>query len=262
METTLLFIFGLAIGSFMNVLALRYEPARHIFRKETIGGRSRCMKCATTLAWYELVPILSFIALRGRCRYCNTAIALQYPLVEILGGLIATALTSISVIWVIALYILLFITIVDVRLRIIPDGANVALGILGIIGMWSARPSVLGYAAVWLAAPENEVWNHLLAAAIGLVFFGMIIIYSRGRGMGVGDLKMAIALGLLFGYPDIILVFILAFTLGAIVGVGYLLVGARLKDAIPFGPFLALGSALTLFSGARMMEWYLNVFGF
>lgn len=265
MTPFILFIFGLAIGSFINVVALRYDPGRGFLGQQSFRGRSRCMQCAAHLKWFELIPLLSFFMLRGRCRSCGMAIALQYPLVEILGGLIAVASLTIgasAAIWAIALYILLFITLVDLRLRIIPDGANIALGMLGILGMLMTKKSALGYLAIWLGAPTQPILSVLLGGIAGIVVFGMIVVYTSGRGMGLGDVKLAIALGLLFGYPDILFVFMLAFTLGAIAGVCAMIIKkATLKDAIPFGPFLALGSALTLLYGERLLELYLRAFG-
>ncbi len=267
MTVFLLFIFGLVIGSFVNVLALRYDPTRSAAHQLSLRGRSKCVRCQATLRWFELVPLCSFLALRGKCRSCGIGISLQYPIVEIIGGLIA--LTSLYVqpwtvgmYWAVALYILLFITLVDLRLRIIPDGANMALGVLGIIGTLTVKKSVLGYLALWLEAPQTSWTSAMIGGVIGLAIFGAIVMYTSGRGMGLGDFKLAIALGIVFGYPDIILVFMLAFTLGALVGVGCLVTKiATFKDALPFGPFLALGSALTLFCGQRILELYLRAFG-
>ena len=251
----------------MNVVALRYDPERGLFGQRSLRGRSACVKCQATLRWFELIPLCSFAALRGKCRSCGTGIALQYPIVEIAGGLIALTPLVIhplvqGIIWTIVLYILLAITLIDMRLRIIPDGANVMLGILGILSALTAKKSTLGYLAVWLEAPTQPVLGALLGGAIGLFVFGAIVIYTSGRGMGLGDAKLAVALGILFGYPDILLLLMLAFILGAIVGIGYMLAKkATLKDAIPFGPFLAIGGVLTLFCGQRILELYLRAFG-
>lgn len=259
MAMPLLFILGLAVGSFVNVAALRYDPDRGLFGQRSLKGRSRCRECQATLKWFELVPLCSFLVLRGKCRSCGVGISLQYPLVEIAGGLIA--LTP-NVLWMAALYILLFITLVDFRLRIIPDGANIALGALGVIGAFTAKKSALGYLAIWLDAPTEPWSGALLGGLIGMAIFGVILIYTSGRGMGLGDAKLAIALGILFGYPDILLVFMLAFILGAVAGIGYIMIRkATVKDAIPFGPFLAAGSALTLFYGKQILELYLRAFG-
>ncbi len=274
MTTLLLFIFGLAVGSFVNVIALRYDPDRGFFAQRSLRGRSKCMQCAMQLRWFELIPLCSFLVLRGKCRSCGIGIALQYPLVEIAGGLIALAPLALiptyvtagayvsAAIWTIALYILLFITLVDLRLRIIPDGANLALGFLGLLGVLASKKSALGYLAIWLGVPAQPIASTLLGGLVGIVLFGAIVIYTSGRGMGLGDVKLAIALGLLFGYPDVLLVFMLAFTLGAIGGVLYMIANkATLNAAIPFGPFLALGGVITLFYGERLLELYLRAFG-
>lgn len=149
-------------------------------------------------------------------------------------------------IWVLALLTLLLITLIDLRLSVIPDQLNLFLGLLA-IALWAAN----GFSWAMLA-------NQLIGALIGFGAIGLIIILTRGKGMGVGDWKMAVALGLLFGWPKIVVLFGLAFVLGGVVAVVILIAGKKkIKDAVPFGPFLALASFLVLLFGNAIIRLYL-----
>ena len=288
-SSLLLFLVGLAVGSFLNVLSLRYDPDKPIFRREVFGGRSHCMACRKQLRWFELVPIVSFLLQRGRCRSCGARLSLQYPIVELLAGLLAFSIplrlsqiyffelraTSafpfwfvlLSVVFVLAGFVLLFLSAVDARLKLIPDQANVSIATLGIaatlIPLWFALPqkSFLGHFALLFGFQDGFVINRISAALFGLAFFGVIVALTRGRGMGFGDVKLAAALGFLLGWPDIALASFLAFILGAFSGI--LLIVRRvktMKSAVPFGPFIVMGALLVFFFGEVFMQWYFNLF--
>jgi prepilin signal peptidase PulO-like enzyme (type II secretory pathway) len=284
----LLFIFGLAAGSFINVITLRYQPAQKILDKKIIGGRSHCPICLKTLAWYELIPIFSFFIQRGRCRGCGHKISLQYPLVEILSGLIFVfvplaltynlqlmsydSLRSLVVgYWLLVFVLLLLLSIIDLRHSIIPNQINLTLGVLGliliIINSYNDRfnflnGSFLGHYAVIFGLRENIWISYSVAALLGMAIFGAIILLSRGKAMGLGDFKFVAALGLIFGWPDILMVIFLAFIIGALVGIVFLIrKKKKMKDAIPFGPFLVIGAALTFFLGHQIIEGYFKLFG-
>lgn len=288
-----LFIFGAVIGSFINVLSLRYQEDKPVFSRSSIGGRSHCPQCQKQLAWYELIPLVSFIIQRGRCRSCKTRLNWQYPIVEIISGL-AMALTPsaifnsyqvslfmrdgtapiwyyyLAAIFTIGVLILILISAIDFRLRIIPDQSNLLLGALGIAAIvvksvyglfGDLKGSFLGhYAAIF--GSRNNIWvNHATAALFGLLFFGLIIFLSRGRAMGMGDLKLAIAIGLLIGWPDAILALMLAFITGSIWSIILMVRGAKnLRSTVPFGPFMALGVVLVILCGARIMDGYFSLF--
>lgn len=251
----LLFCLGLALGSFLHVLASRYDPERFILTRNTLGGRSYCPSCKKTLAWYELIPLFSFLFQRGRCRSCGAVIGWSYFIVEILSGLIAASVPVAALamgapafsaaLWTTGFLVLLLITLIDMRLQIIPDELTVALIALGL-----AITSFGGPPAPWTA--------HLAAAFGAALFFLGLIAVTRGKGMGVGDAKLAFALGLIFGWPDILLLIMLAFVTGAVVGVALIAAGSKkLKSAVPFGPFLALGAALVFFFGQAIIQnWY------
>ena len=250
----LLFIFGAALGSFINVLAVRYNPARFIFDARSIGGRSHCPQCSNVLRWFELVPIVSFLIQFGRCRRCGSRISFQYPLVEIVAGLICVFVplrlfslvqfpNSIfyflfSIFWAASFLTLLLIVLIDKRLYIIPDEANIFLGFIGAVATFFvasrgelAHASFIGSFAPFFGFPENVWINHVFAAFAAGTLFALIIGITRGKGMGVGDLKLVIPLGLLFGWPDIIFVIALSFIIGAVYGLFSMMFGKKsLKD--------------------------------
>lgn len=221
------FLIGLAIGSFLNAAAFRYKEKGWL---RSLGGRSRCPCCNKTLSWQELIPLLSLFIQRGRCRGCKAKISWQYPLVEFLSGLIAIFIPPIG--WL-PVYVLLLISIIDYRHYLIPDSLVLILAGWGLLEHFVV-PELI----------EGLLFR--LAAGLGVaVFFGMIIVLTRGRGIGFGDLKLGAALGLWLGALGVIYALAAAFILGAVWGIGLLALGKKgLKDAVPFGPFLALGAIL------------------
>lgn len=251
------FLLGSAIGSFINVLALRYVPEKKLLGRHAVGGRSRCFSCQKTLKWYELIPLLSFLIQRGRCRSCSVGLSFQYPIVELFSGLILLGFAlgfknnftwqeyAFLAVWILAAYILVLIAAIDFRLKIIPDELNIALAVLGVA----------------VVAIKSAYWSHIIAALIALVFFGSVILLSKGRGMGVGDLKMAGAISLLMGWPDAMLSLVFSFVIGAAWSIGLLALGGKtLKDAVPFGPFLSAGVLITVFFGEQILGYYLQLF--
>lgn len=287
-----LFIFGLAIGSFINVVASRYDPDRALFALRSIGGRSRCPSCGKTLRWYDLVPLLSFLFLRGRCRHCEDKISLQYPVVELFTGLaflsplyfyhyyhianlaaVGASLLwfyALSLIWVLALASFILLALIDLRLYIIPNGLNFFIALLGvakIIILYAANKLDVSFASfsgayAMLFGLQSPLWlNYIFAALFGAAFFGTIIYVTKGKGMGMGDMKLAAALGLLFGWPDIALIIVIAFLSGSAYGIALMaLKRAGLKDAVPFGPFIVLGAIITMFFGSRLLDLYFTTF--
>lgn len=292
----LLFVFGLAAGSFLNVVSLRYLPGKSVFRGANISGRSRCLYCKKKLKWFELVPIFSFFLQKGKCRHCHGKLTLQYPLVEIAGGAIFAAvpyalqrffevsLFSLSVLtpavyafvaftalWIFLLLILLLITIIDVRHFIIPDELNGMVGIAGIVLIFLKIISagviipfhnsfLKNYEIIF--SPFSAVWaNHILGAVVGGAFFALLFYAGKGRAMGFGDVKLSFVLGLALGWPDIGLSVIFSFIFGGVWGAALLLKKKKtLKDRLPFGPFLAFGAATTVFFGFQIVKGYFGLF--
>lgn len=279
----ILFIFGLAIGSFVNVVALRYDGERFLLDPSMIGGRSHCMHCGETLRWFELVPLVSFVIQGGRCRRCKATLSIRYPIVELLSGLIfmcvplsvgiaagtTPALYVIAALWILIFEALLVMALIDIQMGIIPDEVNIFLGAAGIfleifsVGYFGpVNHSFFGFYSQIFGLQGSFLWNRLFAAAFSGVFFWLLIAVTKGKGMGMGDLKLAIPLGLLFGWPDVLFVFMFAFITGAIFGlVSVALKRNNIKGTVPFGPFLALGAATVFFWGMPFFNWYFSVFG-
>ncbi len=258
--TIIFFAFGLIIGSFLNVVILRYNT------KRTLGGRSSCMVCQKELAWHHLIPVFSFLALKGRCAHCQTKISAQYPLVEFVTGLIFAGLFlkfqdifyvnilvfSISVAYYAMMFsLLVVIAAYDLRHKIIPDMLSLFFGILAFIGMFFFSnygfsmhiPSALEFlSGVFIALP-----------------FGLIWLLSKGTWMGLGDAKLALGLGWLLGLSRVLSGVVLAFWSGAIVGVFLIIFSKKhgMKSEIPFAPFLVLGTIL-----AFLFELHLFPIGF
>ncbi|MSU44701.1 prepilin peptidase [Candidatus Nomurabacteria bacterium] len=246
------FILGLIIGSFLNVVILRLHTAR------SLGGRSACMSCENKLSWYELIPLFSFLGLKGRCRTCKTKISIQYPVVELATGLIFACLFLkfqglffvdifkffITYDYYAAMFsILMVIAVYDLKHKIIPDALSFIFGALAFIGLflfynndfyWHI-PSMLEFSSgVFMALPFAFIW-----------------FISSGRWMGLGDAKLALGLGWLLGFMSAPSGLVIAFWTGAIVGIGLILLskinkksGIGMKSEIPFAPFLVLGAFL------------------
>ncbi len=247
-----LFVFGLAIGSFLNVVSMRYGGDHFVFDPRIIGGRSRCPHCGKTLRWFELIPLVSFIIQGGRCRRCGARLSLQYPIVESISAalfvLVPWRIVSFpeTILWLLAFFLLLLMSAIDARTGIVPDELCVALGIL----------------AVLIGALENALPSRIIGAAFGFAFFEILFLATRGKGIGMGDVKLALPIGFLFGWPDILLVVGFAFVCGALVGVILIALKKKtIKGTLPFGPFFALGAAITFFFGAPLVQWYLKLIG-
>ncbi|MBI3589200.1 MAG: prepilin peptidase [Candidatus Liptonbacteria bacterium] len=283
-----LFVFGLAIGSFLNVVSLRYDPEQFLFKKSALGGRSACPNCQNKLKWFELIPLLSFLFLRGRCKNCHAKISWQYPLVELASALIfvfvphflsnlpAIKLLNLSVVsrWPLVIsYLLVFLTLllvslIDIRLRLIPDEANLLLVLIGFALIFLLPPnpggSLFSFSGSFalLFGLQNNIWlNRLLAVLFGIVFYGLLIFITRGRGMGLGDLKLTAALGVVFGWPDILLLTAFSFIIGSLFSLPSLVRKKRgLKSFLPFGPFIALGAVTVFFFAEDLMRLYFSFF--
>lgn len=288
MLTLWLFVFGAAFGSFLKVIADRYDPDKFILKKNTLGGRSNCPKCGHKLDWFELVPLLSFIFLGGRCRKCQKKIGFSYPIVEVISGLIfifvpyflyhlpafrVLNLSSFNY-WLLAGgYILVFLSLllmslVDIRLRIIPDEISIFLIILGLAlvflipsGAATQNHSFTGAYALLSGFQGNSLLNRLIGFLFGALFYLALIFITRGRGMGMGDLKLSTALGVVFGWPDIVLITFLSFIVGSLFSLPSLVFGKRgLKSLLPFGPFIALSTLVVFFFGEKILKLYFDLF--
>jgi prepilin signal peptidase PulO-like enzyme (type II secretory pathway) len=243
-------VFGLFIGSFLACLVYRLENNQSFLR-----SRSFCPKCKHTLGVWDLAPVLSFVWLRGKCRYCRQEISWQHPLSE-LGTAVVFFLVSFFssdysslVYYLIASSFLIIIFIYDLKHYLILD--KVIYPAIALALAFNSRLLFSGQASLF--------FSFLLSALGAALFFILIILVSRGKWLGQGDVKLAIFMGLLLGWPGIALALFLANFLGAIIGIGLILARKKsLKSEVPFGPFLVVGTLIALFWGERIVNWYLN----
>lgn len=253
----LAFIFGAAIGSFLNVVILRLKISADGKASINLWGRSKCPNCRKVLTPLELIPILSFLFLGGRCSHCRQPISWQYPAVEILAGiltilpLIFLGLASIYAYLIIPiLYLFIIIFFYDLKKLIIPDVILIILFCLTLI-----------FDIIKLLQHETTFFDLLLGVLIGGGLFLALVYFSKEKWMGWGDVKLGFVLGLLLGYPYIIVSHMMAFILGAIVSLALIYFkGKTLKSEICFGPFLVLAATITLFWGSQIINWYLSGF--
>lgn len=241
--TILAGLLGAAVGSFLNVVVVR-TASKESFTK----GRSKCPHCGHQLAWFELVPILSFLGLGGRCRSCKKTLTVQYILLEAVTAAVFMAvwltfgyawMTPIG--WVVS-SAMICIALYDARWSLIPDSYTITLAVL-----------VLGLLIYQRADPID----HLVGVAIGLGLFGVQYLISRGEWIGSGDILLGGVLGGLLGWRVTLGSFALAYILGALVAIPLLLIKRQVKQAIPFGPFLILGAWLGWLWGPWLWQWYL-----
>jgi leader peptidase (prepilin peptidase)/N-methyltransferase len=257
-----LFTLGLAIGSFLNVVIYR-----SVHNDSPLRGRSYCDSCKKPIRWYDNIPVVSFILLRSRCRYCKAEIPWEYPAVEFLTGALFVwwyvvgftffqlGSSPFSVIqplfWLLVGVLFLVICFADVSYYIIPDSAVILL--TGI---------VIGYRTLLVSQHIMIGHDFLLSIMSGLFascFFLSLVLLTKGKGMGFGDVKLIIPLALLQGWPNITVGLFLAFCSGAIVGVMLILAQrAKLKQVIPFGPYLIFSTFVTLIFGNELLSWYLH----
>ncbi len=244
----LLFFYGLFIGSFLNVVIDRLPRNEGI-----VCGNSHCEYCGHTLVWYDLVPLLSYLFLAGKCRYCKKFIGFRYPIIEcttgILFAIVGGAFTGIpSLVLMLAiascLCVLFFIDLFD---GILPDSVLVVLS---------------GFAIVQkLFLAEHIIFFLLVGFLTGIGFLALFLL-TRKKGIGFGDVKYAFVMGFLLGFPSIIPALYIAFLTGATVAL-ILVVGGKkkLKSSIPFGPFLVLGTFVNLLWGQQLWVLFQKIVG-
>lgn len=255
-ELIIVFILGLCVGSFLNALIFRLHSGESIAK-----GRSKCPKCQHALSTKDLIPVLSFIFLRGQCRYCHASISWQYPIVELVTG---------------ALFVLVY------QFLIPSAGRGEVSGLIYLVYLWfivSVAILVFVYdlkhylildvviypaLAVTLVAvlflPQYDFWRALIGSGVVGGFFLILVLLSRETWMGWGDVKLGFWLGLALGWPLCLPLLLIAFVGGSVVVL--LLMWLKLKgwkDAVPFGTMLTAAAVLTLFVGQGLIEWYLGL---
>lgn len=258
------FILGLIFGSFLNVLVYRLHTA-----EDLVWDRSRCPRCHHVIRWYDNIPVISFVLLRARCRDCREKISFQYPLVEIgtgcafalVGGYFFKADVFASwgpVVYLLGvLFALIAIFVYDALYFEIPD-----------IVLWPTVVWVLAFSLFFswnLLSFQGDFFNlplfsRLLGAAGAFLFFWLLAKGSREKWMGLGDAWLALLLGLILGWPRVLLALFLAFLIGSIYGIILILLGKyTMKSRVPFAPFLVVGTIITLFFYAPIVGWYFGL---
>lgn len=256
------FILGALVGSFLNCVIYRLEK-----KEGFVKGRSYCPHCKNTIEPRDLVPIISFIMLKGRCRSCQGKISLQYPLTEAIIGVIFVIILLFQQDRVIfgifgiletAYLLLMFclmaiIFIYDLKHYLIPDEA--IFFAIGTTVAWHLISVAAG------AATLLDILPFVFSGIGASGFFLAIFLFSKGTWMGFGDVKLTLFMGLFLGYPGIVVALFSSFMSGAIIGsVMVLLKKKEVKSEIPFAPFLILGTVASFFWGDAMLGWYLNFF--
>ena len=243
----LVLVLGLVIGSFLNVVIVRLPEGRSLWRP-----RSACPGCGTPIAWYDNIPIVSFALLHGHCRSCHMAISARYPIVEAAtGALFALAYlvlgpTPTFGVSLVLLAALVAITVIDLSHQIIPDVITL--------------PGILAGVAANLVTRRVTWLESLIGVVVGGGIFLVVILASRG-GMGGGDMKLGAMLGAFLGWKLGLLSILLGVVSGGVVAICLLLLRRKgRKEAIPFGPFLALGGAVAFLWGETLLGWYLQRF--
>ncbi|HBA71391.1 MAG: peptidase A24 [Geobacteraceae bacterium GWC2_55_20] len=248
------FVFGMVVGSFLNVCICRMPKEESI-----VSPPSHCPHCNYQIRWYDNIPVISYLLLRGRCRGCGARISLQYPLVEMLNGIITLLLflrfgptLAFAVLFVFC-SALVVITFIDIEHQIIPD----EISLPGII---------IGFVMSFFLQGHNWL-NSLLGILLGggsllLVAYGYQWLTGK-EGMGGGDIKLLAMMGAFLGWKSIPFIILASSLVGSVVGVSIMLLQKKdSKLAIPFGPYLAFGAVLYIFYGRPLIEWYLNLGGF
>jgi len=256
-----IFVLGICIGSFLNCVIYRLEI------KKSLKGRSFCPQCKKLLKWYDLIPVFSFLFLKGKCRYCQQKISIQYPLVEI-----STAVLFVLIFWLLGLdldlkfgfwdfikpcfmfyvaSVMIVIFVYDLKHYEIPD--KILIPAIFITAIYDILIPCQLFFNACLA-------NYFFAALIGSGFFLFIFLISKGLWMGFGDVKFAILMGLLLGFPNILTALFLSFFFGAIIGIMLMVFKKKeIKSEIPFAPFLIIGTLLSVFWGSQIINWYLSL---
>ncbi|MDQ2085285.1 prepilin peptidase [Herbivorax sp. ANBcel31] len=258
---TYVILIGLLIGSFLNVCICRIPEGESIVKPS-----SHCVKCGHKLKWFELVPVFSYLFLRGKCRKCDVKISPRYALVEMLTAIVFVILffqygiSAISdfVASAFLMSIMIVVFFIDLKYMIIPDGL-VITGLIGgvVTGIYNAFNPLEIYG-------DDRWWNPLLGAVIG---FGMLLliavlgylVYGTEDAMGGGDVKIFAPIGLFLGWKMTIVALFISVVLAGVIGLILILTGIRdRKSGIPFGPFIVIGTFLTYLFGWDLLNWYIG----
>ena len=241
----LIFLYGIVIGSFLNVCMIRIPKGESIV---TIG--SHCVKCNYRLRWYDLIPLFSYLFLRGKCRNCGERISPQYPVIEFINGLVYVFIFLIKGLTIDSLLIsllfscLLTLSVIDFKTFEIPVGFNIFIAVLGVIRVLTDLDNFL---------------NYIIGAVCISLFLLILYAVSGGRAIGGGDIKLMAAAGLFLGWKETILSFVLGCVLGACIHVIRMKVSKEGR-VLAMGPYLSMGIFISALFGKELIAWYLGLF--
>ena len=250
-EIILIFSLGLIVGSFSNVCIYRIPR-----NESVIYPASHCPKCRSKIKPIDNIPLLSYILLKGRCRNCKSKISIQYPIVELLTGLtyliiyLIYGLSVQTLIYIILSSALIIIAFIDLNEQIIPDVISLPGIVIGLI---------LSFIVPYISF-INSVLGALIGGGIILIIAWVGSIIFKKEAMGGGDVKLAAMIGAFLGWRYTIISLFLGFFIGALVGIILILSKIKSKeDMVPFGPFIVLGSIITLLWGEKILAWYIGI---
>jgi leader peptidase (prepilin peptidase)/N-methyltransferase len=247
----LIFFFGLCIGSFLNVCIYRLPQSKSI-----VHPRSMCPNCGTLIRFYDNIPILSYLLLRGKCRHCKAPISPRYPVIEFMSGILAVGIfmkygmTFEAMIYYAFVAVLLVITFIDVDHQIIPDVITL--------------PGIPLFFAASFALSQVTVVESLLGVLIGggslFLVAWLYHLLTHKEGMGGGDIKLLAMMGAVIGWQGVLFTIFMGSAVGTVSGLLLMLKNRKtMKLAIPFGPFLAIGATTYIFWGPQLIDWYFNL---
>ena len=244
---SIIFLYGIVIGSFLNVCIYRIPLGESIAKE-----RSHCMTCGYQLRWFDLVPLFSWLALRGKCRKCKTPISPQYPIIEAVNGVLyvlifaVNGMNLLSILYCLMASALLALSVIDFRTYEIPFGFNVFIGVLGLIRIFI----------------DLDNWSEYVIGFFAVsVLLEIILVASKGRAIGGGDVKLMAAAGLLVGWKLIILAFFIGCILGSVIHIIRMKV-SHAEHVLAMGPYLSAGVLISALWGTQFINWYFGFLAF
>ena len=241
----IIFLYGIVIGSFLNVCIYRIPKNESIVRV-----RSHCMNCGYQLKWYDLVPLFSYLLLGGKCRKCKQRISVQYPLIEMLNGVLYCiifaeyGLSVDALLYALLASALITLSVIDFRTYEIPVGINIFILALGLIRIVTDYADWLDYAVGFFAVS---------------IFLYLLYWITKGRGIGGGDIKLMAVCGLVLGWEKIVLAFVLGCIIGSVIHVARMKISGQ-GHVLAFGPYLSIGVMISALAGEQMIAWYSSFF--
>lgn len=241
----IIFVCGLILGEFANLLIDRLPE-----KDDELFKGFHCSKCGSNIKWYDTIPLVSYILLKGRCRHCEAKISIQYMLVDLINGLgyilvfFVSGFNVLSALYCLAFTILMVVSVIDWRTYEIPPILNLMIGILGIIRI------ILDF---------SNLLEYLIGFCVVSGFLFLLFVVTRGRGIGGGDIKLMAAAGLFIGWKNIILALALGSILGSIIHI-VLMKTCKKDQVLAFGPYLSAGIVIAMLFGNQLVGWYIGLF--